>query len=258
MRRNMALMSLVGQNEPLSVAAGGDRCSVAMGGRPRNSHGGLCDHTAFGAVDETPAAAGMYEPRPHRRDRERASARDAVRDHQTGAVWAGQTFGNVGAYEKVVGRFAATRSEKPAQCGNRRPRQGAAQRPRDGRVFGRLLHPQAGRCDQGQRRAVLRARQSRQQGHSPPFQLRRRQRRPHDRAARRRRLLPDVARRLCWNGWIDGTAAANNTLRIELPVATNPSGPIVETVWDQVAVQRDRGQTGAPDLQGDLDRPGAG
>jgi hypothetical protein len=39
---------------------------------------------------------------------------------------------------------------------------------------------------------------------------------------------------LLWNGWMNGLPATNNTLRIELPVATNPSGPIVETVWDEL------------------------
>jgi hypothetical protein len=39
---------------------------------------------------------------------------------------------------------------------------------------------------------------------------------------------------LLWNGWMNGLPAANNTLRIELPIATNPSGPIVETVWDEL------------------------
>src|SRR5882762_6728135 len=31
---------------------------------------------------------------------------------------------------------------------------------------------------------------------------------------------------LLWNGWMTGIGGANNTLRIELPVATNSSGPI--------------------------------
>jgi hypothetical protein len=39
---------------------------------------------------------------------------------------------------------------------------------------------------------------------------------------------------LLWNGWMTGLPAGNDALRIELPVATNPSGPIVETVWDEL------------------------
>jgi Alpha/beta hydrolase domain len=39
---------------------------------------------------------------------------------------------------------------------------------------------------------------------------------------------------LLWNGWMTGIGAANNALTIQLPVAANPSGPIVETVWDEL------------------------
>jgi len=39
---------------------------------------------------------------------------------------------------------------------------------------------------------------------------------------------------LLWNGWMTGLPAANDALRIELPIATGPSGPIVETVWDEL------------------------
>src|SRR3984893_6712255 len=39
---------------------------------------------------------------------------------------------------------------------------------------------------------------------------------------------------LLWNGWMTGLPAANNALRIELPIAAAPSGPIVETVWDEL------------------------
>ena len=45
----------------------------------------------------------MCQPRPHRR--ERASARDADGDHQTGAVCGRADLRHRRAYEKVVGRF---------------------------------------------------------------------------------------------------------------------------------------------------------
>src|SRR5258705_655268 len=38
---------------------------------------------------------------------------------------------------------------------------------------------------------------------------------------------------LLWNGWMTGISPANNALTINLPVASNPSAPIVETVWDE-------------------------
>jgi hypothetical protein len=38
---------------------------------------------------------------------------------------------------------------------------------------------------------------------------------------------------LLWNGWMTGLPATNDALRIELPIAT-ASGPIVETVWDEL------------------------
>jgi hypothetical protein len=39
---------------------------------------------------------------------------------------------------------------------------------------------------------------------------------------------------LLWNGWMTGIGTANNALTINLPIASNPSGPIVETVWDEL------------------------
>jgi hypothetical protein len=59
-----------------------------------------------------PAAAGMWQPRPHRLDHERASARDADRFTKQEPFAAGQAFANVGAYEKVVGRSAASSIRK--------------------------------------------------------------------------------------------------------------------------------------------------
>jgi len=47
-------------------------------------------------------------------------------------------------------------------------------------------------------------------------------------------------------------AAQQHTGRIELPVAANSSGPDRRDGVGRIAVQRDRGQTGGPDLQGDL------
>ncbi len=43
---------------------------------------------------------------------------------------------------------------------------------------------------------------------------------------------------LLWNGWMTGLPAANNALRIELPVATTPAGPIVEAVWDELLLNQ--------------------
>jgi hypothetical protein len=36
-----------------------------------------------------------------------------------------------------------------------------------------------------------------------------------------------------WSGWIPGLPAANNALRIELPTAATAAGPIEQTVWDE-------------------------
>jgi len=114
----------------------------------------------------------------------RASARDAVEITKQRAVAAGRPSANVGPYEKcsALPRFELD-PKNPHSCGNRRPRQGPPRHAR-GMVeyYGRLLHPQDPvEVTKSQRRAVLRARQSRQQGLSSPFQLRGRQQRPHDR-----------------------------------------------------------------------------
>ncbi|MBI2370049.1 MAG: hypothetical protein HYV08_07410 [Deltaproteobacteria bacterium] len=36
-----------------------------------------------------------------------------------------------------------------------------------------------------------------------------------------------------WSGWIAGLSATNHNLRIEVPVASGPSGPIEQVVWDE-------------------------
>ncbi|HEY1541449.1 MAG TPA: alpha/beta hydrolase domain-containing protein, partial [Xanthobacteraceae bacterium] len=36
-----------------------------------------------------------------------------------------------------------------------------------------------------------------------------------------------------WSGWIHGLPANSNNLRIEVPTASNPNGPLVGTVWDE-------------------------
>jgi Alpha/beta hydrolase domain len=36
-----------------------------------------------------------------------------------------------------------------------------------------------------------------------------------------------------WSGWIPGLPAANNALRIEVPTAGTPASPIEQTVWDE-------------------------
>jgi hypothetical protein len=38
---------------------------------------------------------------------------------------------------------------------------------------------------------------------------------------------------LAWNGWMPNLPNTNNLLRIEVPVATTPSGPIEQTIWDE-------------------------
>ena len=179
----------------------------------------------------------MRQPRPHRRDRGREARVTRIEITRQEPFAAGQSFGTVGAYEKVVGRFHG-------ELDPNRPLDAAIvdldKAPRNARGMVEyaadfyILKPVD--LTKGNGALVERTRQSRQQGHSPPFQLRRRQQRPHrpcSTPAPANGFLMRQGYTLLWNGWMNGLPAANNALRIELPIASNPSGPIVGTVWDE-------------------------
>jgi hypothetical protein len=36
-----------------------------------------------------------------------------------------------------------------------------------------------------------------------------------------------------WSGWLPDLPASNNNLRLDVPVAHDPSGPIIQKVWDE-------------------------
>src|SRR3977135_2453098 len=148
---------------------------------------------------------------------------------------AGQTFGNVGAYEKVIGRFRGELDPKsPLNAAivdlDKAPRnaRGVVEYSADFYILkpvdvtkgnGALFYELANRGNKG----IL-----------PRFNY---AAGSHDPATAQHAgdgFLMRQGYTLLWNGWMNGLPAANNTLRIELPVATNPSGSIVETVWDEL------------------------
>src|ERR1700730_16074873 len=148
---------------------------------------------------------------------------------------AGQTFGNVGAYEKVVGRFRGELDPKsPLNAAivdlDRAPRNagGMVEYSADFYILkpvdvtkgnGALFYELANRGNKG----IL-----------PRFSYAAASNDPATAQHAGDGFLMRQGYTLLWNGWMNGLPAANNTLRIELPGATNPSGPIVETVWDEL------------------------
>jgi len=148
---------------------------------------------------------------------------------------AGQTFGNVGAYEKVVGRFRGELDPKSPLNAvivdlDKAPRnaRGMVEYSADFYILkpvdvtkgnGALFYELANRGNKG----IL-----------PRFNYAAGSNDPTTAQHAGDGFLMWQGYTLLWNGWMNGLPAANNTLRIELPVATNPSGPIVETVWDEL------------------------
>src|SRR5712671_377041 len=148
---------------------------------------------------------------------------------------AGQTFGNVGAYEKVLGRFRGELDPKsPLNAGivdlDKAPRnaRGMVEYSADFYILkpvdvtkgnGALFYELANRGNKG----IL-----------PRFNYAAGSNDPATAQHAGDGFLMRQGYTLLWNGWMNGLPAANNTLRIELPVAANSSGPIVETVWDEL------------------------
>src|SRR3984893_14791688 len=148
---------------------------------------------------------------------------------------AGQTFGTVGAYEKVVGRF---RGELDPNSPLNAIIVGLDKAPRNAHRMveysadfyilkpvdvtkgnGALFYELANRGNKG----IL-----------PRFNYAAGSNDPATAQHAGDGFLMRQGYTLLWNGWMNRLPAANDTLRIELPVATNPSGPIVETVWDEL------------------------
>ena len=152
---------------------------------------------------------------------------------------AGQGFGSVGAYEKVVGRFHGELDPKnPLDAVivdlDKAPRNAAGMveysadfyilKPVDlAKGNGALFYELSNRGNKG-----ILARFNDAPGSNDPTTAQQ----------AGNGFLMQQGFTLLWNGWMTGLPAANDALRIELPVATNPSGPIVETVWDELLVQR--------------------
>src|SRR6202795_2598548 len=148
---------------------------------------------------------------------------------------AGQAFGNVGAYEKVVGRFRGELDPKSPLNAvivdlDKAPRnaRGMVEYSADFYILkpvdvtkgnGALFYQLANRGKKG----IL-----------PRFNY---AAGSNDAATAQHAgdgFLIRQGYTLLVNGWVNGVPGANNTLRSELPVATNPSGPIVLTVWDEL------------------------
>jgi hypothetical protein len=149
---------------------------------------------------------------------------------------AGQAFGNVGPYEKVVGRFHGELD--PAAPLNaiivdidKAPRNARGQveyasdfyilRPADlAKGNGALLYDVNNR---GNKRALI-------QFNSAPASND-----PSTPAQAGNGFLMRQGYSVVWSGWIPGLPADNNALRIEVPAADGAaaSGPIEQTVWDE-------------------------
>src|ERR1700730_8915135 len=145
---------------------------------------------------------------------------------------AGQTFGNVGAYEKVVGRFRGELDpNSPLNAVivdlDKAPRNahGMVEYSADFYILkpvelakgnGALFYELSNRGNKG-----ILARFNDAPGSNDPTTAQQ----------AGNGFLMQQGFTLLWNGWMTGPPAANDALRIELPVAANPSGPIVETVW---------------------------
>src|SRR6516162_5998613 len=148
---------------------------------------------------------------------------------------AGQAFGNVGAYEKVVGRFRGELDPtSPLNAViidlDKAPRnaRGMVEYSADFYILkpvdvskgnGALFYELANRGNKG----IL-----------PRFNYAAGSNDPASAQHAGDGFLMRQGYTLLWNGWMNGLPAANNTLRIELPIATSPSGPIVESVWDEL------------------------
>src|SRR5262245_42052816 len=146
----------------------------------------------------------------------------------------GETFGTVGAYEKVVGRFHGELD--PALPLNavivdldKAPRNARGQveysadffilRPADlAKGNGALLYDVNNR---GNKRALIQ------------FNSAAASNDPATPADAGNGFLMRSGFSVVWSGWIPGLPAANNALRIEVPTAATAAGPIAQDVWDE-------------------------
>jgi hypothetical protein len=147
----------------------------------------------------------------------------------------GQTFGGVGAYEKVVGRFQGELDPRSPLNAvivdlDKAPRNASGMveysadfyilKPVDlGKGNGALFYELSNRGNKG-----MLARFNDAAGSNDPSTAQ------HAGNG----FLMQQGFTLLWNGWMTGLPAVNDTLRIELPIAATPAGPIVETVWDEL------------------------
>jgi len=147
----------------------------------------------------------------------------------------GQAFGTTGAYEKVVGRFHGELDPaQPLNAGivdlDKAPRNARGQveysadfyilKPVDlARGNGALLYDVNNR---GNKRALI-------QFNSAPASND-----PATPAQAGNGFLMRNGFTLVWSGWIPGLPAANDSLRIEVPTARSATGPIEQTVWDEL------------------------
>ena len=168
---------------------------------------------------------------------------------------AGQSFGSVGAYEKVVGRFHGELDPKnPLDAVivdlDKAPRNAAGMveysadfyilKPVDlAKGNGALFYELSNRGNKG-----ILARFNDAPGSNDPTTAQQ----------AGNGFLMQQGFTLLWNGWMTGLPAANDALRIELPVAANPVRPDRRDRVGRAVVQRSRRQAGAPHLQGHLDR----
>jgi hypothetical protein len=148
---------------------------------------------------------------------------------------AGQAFGAVGAYERIVGRFFGELD--PGQALNagivdldKAPRSARGQveyssdfdilKPVDlAKGNGALLYDVNNR---GNKRALIQF-NSAPAGNDPTTSV-----------AAGNGFLMRYGFTVVWSGWIPGLPAAGNALRIDVPTAATPGGAIEQTVWDEL------------------------
>ena len=147
----------------------------------------------------------------------------------------GQTFGSVGAYEKVVGRFHGELDPKSPLNAvivdlDKAPRNARGMVEYSADFY--ILKP----VDLGKGNAALFYELSNRgnKGMLARFNDAAGSNDPSTAQHAGNGFLMQQGFTLLWNGWMTGLPAANDALRIELPIAAGPAGPIVETVWDEL------------------------
>ena len=147
---------------------------------------------------------------------------------------AGATFGNIGAYEKVVGRFHGELDPKsPLNAGivdlDKAPRNARGMVEYSADFY--MLKPAD--IAKGNRALFYELSNRGNKGILPRFNYAAGSNDPSTAQHAGDGFLMRQGYTLLWNGWMTGIGGANNALAIQLPIASSPSGPIVETVWDE-------------------------